>query len=144
MGAFPGRRCSTGREDFPAARTLALLKRASYDRFVSYEWEKRWHPAIEEPEVGAAALPRLGLGAAAAAEGRGRRPAAPGLGVGRLRVEVHADRPAVGAAAAQAVAEEVRGLIQRDGKGGSDLCLGAVSERVPVRAAAGARIDWRG
>jgi glucosamine-6-phosphate deaminase len=114
-GRVPWPPVLNGVGDFPASRTLALLKRAGYDRFVSYEWEKRWHPAIEEPEV---ALPHF-LGWASA-ELRQREDPAPArgrlVGVGRLRVEVHADRPAVGAAAAQAVAEEVRGLIQRDGK----------------------------
>ena len=114
-GRVPWPPVLNGAGDFPAARTLALLKRASYDRFVSYEWEKRWHPAIEEPEV---ALPHF-LGWAAA-ELRQRKDAPPPagrlLGVGRLRVEVHADRPAVGVATAAVVAEEIRGLLQRDGK----------------------------
>ncbi len=61
-----------GTGDFPGARVLAWLVRASYDGWVSFEWEKRWHPEIEEPEV---ALPRF-VGWAAD-ELRARRDAAP-------------------------------------------------------------------
>ena len=53
--SVPWRPVLTGSGDFPAARVLALLKHASYERFVSVEWEKRWHPEIEDPEV---ALPQ--------------------------------------------------------------------------------------
>jgi glucosamine-6-phosphate deaminase len=56
----------------------------------------------------------------ASAELRRRKDATPArgrlVGVGRLRVEVHADRPAVGAAAALAIADEIRRLVRRDGK----------------------------
>jgi len=34
---------------------LALLAEAGYQGFISVEWEKRWHPEIEEPEI---ALPQ--------------------------------------------------------------------------------------
>ena len=44
----------TGR--FPAAEVVALLRGAGFSGFVSFEWEKRWHPSIEEPEV---ALPHF-------------------------------------------------------------------------------------
>ena len=33
------------------AQTLATLEGLKYDGFVSFEWEKYWHPEIEEPEV---------------------------------------------------------------------------------------------
>jgi sugar phosphate isomerase/epimerase len=39
----------TGRVSF--ARALAAIKELNYDGFVSFEWEKYWHPEIEEPEV---------------------------------------------------------------------------------------------
>jgi 6-phosphogluconolactonase/glucosamine-6-phosphate isomerase/deaminase/sugar phosphate isomerase/epimerase len=113
-GRVPWLPVLTGEGDFPASRALALLRRASYARFVSYEWEKRWHPEIEEPEV---ALPHFLQWAAG--ELRSRRDPAPArarlLSVGRMRVEVHADRPAVGAAAAEVVADEIRTLIAREG-----------------------------
>lgn len=40
-----------GRGEFPLAEALALLKRVGYRGWLSFEWEKKWHPAIEEPEV---------------------------------------------------------------------------------------------
>src|SRR5689334_21214912 len=33
------------------AEAVAALKAVNYDGFVSFEWEKYWHPEIEEPEV---------------------------------------------------------------------------------------------
>jgi glucosamine-6-phosphate deaminase len=131
----------TGTGDFPAARTLSLLKRASYDRFVSHEWEKRWHPEIEEPEV---ALPHFLAWASAQLRGRTEQAPARGrlLEVGRLRVEVHADRPAVGAAAARAIAGEIRGLVSRDGKA-AVIFASAPSQNellAGLRQASG--IDW--
>jgi sugar phosphate isomerase/epimerase len=45
-----------GEGAFPAERTIALLQAAGYTGFLSFEWEKRWYPQIEEPEV---ALPHF-------------------------------------------------------------------------------------
>jgi len=39
----------TGKVSF--AETLATINSLSYDGYVSFEWEKYWHPEIEEPEV---------------------------------------------------------------------------------------------
>jgi sugar phosphate isomerase/epimerase len=56
-----------GRGAFGPERVLSVLAGAGYDRWVSFEWEKKWHPAIDEPEL---ALPhfirwaRASLGAA--------------------------------------------------------------------------------
>ena len=33
------------------AETLVVLETLNYDGYVSFEWEKYWHPEIEEPEV---------------------------------------------------------------------------------------------
>lgn len=44
-----------GDGDVPVREMLALLTAAGYRGWVSVEWEKRWHPEIEEPEV---ALPQ--------------------------------------------------------------------------------------
>jgi len=33
------------------AETLAVIEELNYDGYVSFEWEKYWHPEIEEPEV---------------------------------------------------------------------------------------------
>lgn len=40
-----------GEGDFAPERVLSVLKGAGYDRWASFEWEKRWHPAIAEPEI---------------------------------------------------------------------------------------------
>ena len=140
-GRIPWTPVLTGTGDFPMGPTLALLRRASYERWASFEWEKRWHPEIEEPEV---ALPHFLKWASD--ELRERRDPPPSsarlTSVGRLRVEVHADRPAVGIAAASAVAEEMRRLIARDGKA-SVIFASAPSQNeflAELRRAAG--IDW--
>ena len=39
----------TGRVSF--AEALTAIRELNYDGFVSFEWEKYWHPEIEEPEV---------------------------------------------------------------------------------------------
>jgi sugar phosphate isomerase/epimerase len=33
------------------AETLAVIEKSQYDWYLSFEWEKYWHPEIEEPEV---------------------------------------------------------------------------------------------
>ena len=114
-GKIPWPPVLPGRGDFPAARVLRWLAAAGGDRWVSFEWEKRWHPEIEDPEI---ALPHF-LGWAAD-ELRGRRATertgARVLNCGRLRVEVFPSRPMMGLASARAVAEAIRGLIARDGR----------------------------
>jgi len=44
-----------GAGEVPIAEMLGLLRAAGYPHWISVEWEKRWHPEIEEPEV---ALPQ--------------------------------------------------------------------------------------
>jgi glucosamine-6-phosphate deaminase len=114
-GKIPWPPALPGRGDFPAARVLAWLQAAGGDRWASFEWEKRWHPEIEEPEV---ALPHFLRWAAD--ELRGRRPTertgARVLGCGRLRVEVFPTRPMMGLAAARAVADAIRDLLAREGR----------------------------
>jgi glucosamine-6-phosphate deaminase len=109
-----------GEGEFPAAEVLALLHGAGYDGFVSFEWEKRWHPAIEEPEV---ALPRFARWAAGVlrrlhgdSDAPAPGPPARGFDRGRLAVEVHPDRPAMGRAAAAAVAARIRDAADHDGR----------------------------
>jgi sugar phosphate isomerase/epimerase len=41
----------TGRGNVPVKETVAALVRGGYSGFYCYEWEKAWHPEIEEPEV---------------------------------------------------------------------------------------------
>ena len=111
---FPWTPVLPGEGEFPGERVLTLLRSAGYDDWVSFEWEKRWHPEIAEPEV---ALPHFLSWAAA----RLRDPAPPStaprsLVRGRLAVEIHPGRPEVGRAAARVVADHVRRLVARDGK----------------------------
>ena len=44
-----------GEGEVPVRDMLGLLAAAGYPHWISVEWEKRWHPEIEEPEV---ALPQ--------------------------------------------------------------------------------------
>jgi glucosamine-6-phosphate deaminase len=114
-GKIPWPPVLPGRGDFPGGRVLAWLRRAGYDGWVSFEWEKRWHPQIEDPEV---ALPHF-LGWAAE-EMRGRRAVSPtgavSLSRGRLQVQVYPSRPMMGLAAARTVAQALRDLLARDGR----------------------------
>jgi glucosamine-6-phosphate deaminase len=140
-GRVPWPPVLTGTGDFPAARVLACLAGAGYDGWVSFEWEKRWHPQIEEPEV---ALPRF-LGWAAD-ERRGRRDPAPPdarvLTAGRLRVEVHPDRAAMGAAAARAVADAIRSLLARDGETSVIFASAPSQNEFLVALREAPAIDW--
>ena len=40
-----------GTGEFPVSNFLTTLKTIGYDGWLSLEWEKKWHPTIEEPEV---------------------------------------------------------------------------------------------
>jgi sugar phosphate isomerase/epimerase len=41
----------TGDGDFPIGETRAVLDAINYNGFLSYEWEKKWHPEIAPPEI---------------------------------------------------------------------------------------------
>ncbi|MEQ7126227.1 sugar phosphate isomerase/epimerase family protein [Actinopolymorpha sp. B11F2] len=41
----------TGAGTMPIREFTALLQREGYEGYLSFEWEKAWHPEIEEPEV---------------------------------------------------------------------------------------------
>lgn len=41
----------TGRGEVPIRAQIEALARSGYRGYYSFEWEKRWHPEIEEPEV---------------------------------------------------------------------------------------------
>jgi sugar phosphate isomerase/epimerase len=41
----------TGEGKFPLREILAGLRALGYDRFVSFEWEKKWRPELAEPEI---------------------------------------------------------------------------------------------
>lgn len=40
-----------GEGEFPLPELKAALKHIEYGGFLSFEWETKWHPSIEEPEV---------------------------------------------------------------------------------------------
>ena len=112
-GKIPWPPVLPGRGDFPAVRVLDLLRATGADHWVSFEWEKRWHPTIEDPD---SALPHFVGWAAERLRGR-PSPEAPGARVrscGRLRVEIHPSRPLMGVAAARLVADALRGLLARE------------------------------
>ena len=137
-GKIPWPPVLPGRGDFPAARVLDWLTADGRDHWVSFEWEKRWHPEIEEPEVALPALPPLGRRRAARAARHGahgragphlRSPARRGLS------EPAHDGPRRGA-------RRGRGDPRPHGArrpGRRHLRLRSLAERVPGRAAAGAR-----
>jgi sugar phosphate isomerase/epimerase len=41
----------TGTGEVPVRDQVKVLARAGYQGYYCYEWEKKWHPEIEEPEV---------------------------------------------------------------------------------------------
>lgn len=41
----------TGTGEVPVKEQVAVLARGGYKGFYGFEWEKKWHPEIEEPEV---------------------------------------------------------------------------------------------
>jgi sugar phosphate isomerase/epimerase len=41
----------TGTGDIPVKETVRVLATSGYKGYYCFEWEKRWHPEIEEPEV---------------------------------------------------------------------------------------------
>ena len=43
--------CFLGQGSVPIIEVLQLLANGGYDRWIAFEWEKRWHPEIEEPDV---------------------------------------------------------------------------------------------
>ena len=39
-----------GKGEVPIAEALKLLKSINYKGYFSLEWEKKWHPELDEPE----------------------------------------------------------------------------------------------
>jgi glucosamine-6-phosphate deaminase len=130
-----------GRGEFPARRVLHVLEAQAYDRFVSFEWEKRWHPEIEEPEV---ALPHF-TGWVADQGRLAAPPSATGRVVrrGRLAVEIHPDRPAVGKAAAQLVSAHIRRLIARDERAAVVFASAPSQNEFLAALSEDSSIDWK-
>src|SRR5882724_2194946 len=46
----------TGQGDFPLQELQSTLKNLAYGRFLSFEWEKKWHPELADAEI---ALPHF-------------------------------------------------------------------------------------
>jgi glucosamine-6-phosphate deaminase len=114
-GRVPWSPALTGCGDVPVARALACVQATGGDAWVSFEWEKRWHPEIAEPDI---ALPHFVRWAADELRGRraAERTGARVLACGRLRVEILPSRAMMGLAASRAVAEAIRGLLAREGR----------------------------
>ena len=60
----------TGEGEVPVRRQFAALARHGYRGYYSFEWEKRWHPEIEEPEVAIPHFARVAREYLAAASSR--------------------------------------------------------------------------
>lgn len=45
------RLCLPGRGELPLRKIVRALDARGYDGYYSFEWEKRWHPELEEPEL---------------------------------------------------------------------------------------------
>jgi sugar phosphate isomerase/epimerase len=62
----------TGTGEVPVKEQVAVLARNGYKGFYCFEWEKKWHPEIEEPEV---AFPHYAKTMAEYLEAAGVKPA---------------------------------------------------------------------
>ena len=63
-----------GAGDVPLGGIFAALRAAGYDGWFTLEWEKRWHPGIEEPEVAVPAFAAFLRGLAGEPDPAPRRP----------------------------------------------------------------------
>jgi glucosamine-6-phosphate deaminase len=136
--------CLPGRGDFRPERVLSLLAKHGYTGWVSFEWEKKWHPEIEEAEV---ALPHFTAWASAALREATAAPSAARAPLhviqrGRLQVEVHADRPAVGRAAAAVVAHHLKTAVARDGRVCAIFASAPSQNEMLAELRADASIPW--
>ncbi|NLG84272.1 MAG: sugar phosphate isomerase/epimerase, partial [Firmicutes bacterium] len=43
--------CLLGQGEVPIRECLRLLKKGGYTGWIVFEWEKRWHPEIDDPEI---------------------------------------------------------------------------------------------
>jgi glucosamine-6-phosphate deaminase len=128
---------------FAPERVLSVLLAARYDRWISFEWEKKWHPAIEEPDV---ALPHFIRWAAAELRRRtslgSPRPSARVIDRGRLAVAVHADRPAMGRAAADQVAARLRATVAETGRAAAIFASAPSQDEFLAALRASPDIPW--
>ena len=65
--------CALGEGDVPLDRILSLLHAQGYGGWYTFEWEKRWHPELADPEIalpaGAASVRALAASVSAAPQG---------------------------------------------------------------------------
>src|SRR5262249_48048320 len=127
-----------GTGEFPAAAVLRALEAMGYDRWVSFEWEKRWHPAIEEPEI---ALPHFVAWASRVL--RDLKSDVLSCRYGRLDVQTHPTRAAMGAAAAALVSARIRDSIARDGRVAVIFASAPSQNEFLAALRADPAIDWR-
>lgn len=50
-GDPPYRLTNIGRGDIPLAAIIRRLEADGYNGYYSFEWEKKWHPELDEPEI---------------------------------------------------------------------------------------------
>jgi len=67
------RLCLPGEGSVPIEEAVALLRRNAYEGYLAFEWEKKWHPDIEEPETAFPAFTAY-MNAVEAASGTGDPP----------------------------------------------------------------------
>lgn len=51
VGPGEGRLCRVGEGDLPLRDFLSALRRGGYDGYLTLEWELKWHPELDPPEV---------------------------------------------------------------------------------------------
>jgi sugar phosphate isomerase/epimerase len=49
----------TGRGNVPVKRQIEVLRASGYKGFYCFEWEKVWHPELEDPEIAIADYARV-------------------------------------------------------------------------------------
>jgi sugar phosphate isomerase/epimerase len=48
-----------GKGETPIFEAIDILAKNNYKGYYSFEWEKMWHPEIEEPEIALADYPKV-------------------------------------------------------------------------------------
>ena len=143
-GGTPWSPALPGRGVFGPERVLSVLHAAGYDRWISFEWEKKWHPAIDEPEV---ALPHFIRWAASALRRAPPAVDAPDssariLDRGRLAVRVHADRLLMGREAAHLVAARLRATVEETGRAAAIFASAPSQDEFLAALRANPEIPW--
>lgn len=124
-----------GDGDFRPERVLQVLGAAGYARWVSFEWEKKWYPTIEDPER---ALPFFAKWTGEQLRGAPTS----GVAAGRASIEIHGDRAALGQAAAARVSARLRGLVARDGRAAAIFASAPSQNEFLAALRADATIPW--